>query len=446
MRATGLPGNFLLLLGLAMLIGCRAGSTSNASPEESPQAEGAMVTSPVTASATARPPRTPVPSPTPRPAATRTPAKPTRIPPTATPEDTPTPRPTPSVSLEPVADGFVQPVALAHAFDERLFVAEQPGVISIVRDGVRLETPFLDITDRVGSEDNEQGLLGLAFHPDYADNGRFYVNYTNTEGNTVVSGFQVSENPDLADPASESILLTVEQPHANHNGGNILFGPDGYLYIGMGDGGDAGDPMNNGQNPGTLLGALLRIDVDGAGTDANYAIPPDNPYVEHSDWLPEIWAIGLRNPWRFSFDRLTGDLYIADVGQYEFEEVNFTPAGQSRGLNYGWAIMEGNHCYDEVECDRAGLELPVTEYDHSQGCSITGGYVYRGATFPALYGKYFFADYCEGTIWSLVFKEEEWSLTLALDSDLLISSFGEDAQGELYLLDHSNGTIFHLRP
>lgn len=442
---------FLLLLAVATLIGCQSVGTPTSpvaasDSEDSSQAEAATVTATVTVTPTDLPTSTPAPSPTPRPITSATRAEPTPILPTTTPEATPTPQPTPSLSLDPVADGFTDPVALTHAFDERLFVAEQPGVISIVRDGKRIETPFLDITDRVGANGTEQGLLGLAFHPEYATNGRFFVNYTDTAGNTVVSGFLVSENPDMADPASEAIILTVEQPHGNHNGGNILFGPDGYLYIGMGDGGSAGDPMNHGQNPGTLLGALLRIDVDNVGAAGNYTIPPDNPYIDHSDWLPEIWSIGLRNPWRFSFDRLSGDLYIADVGQYDFEEVNFSPAGETRGLNYGWAIMEGTHCYDAADCDRTGLEIPVAEYNHTQGCSITGGYVYRGADFPALFGKYYFADYCDGTIWSLVLQDGEWLQTVALESGISISSFGEDAQGELYLLDRPNGTMFQLRP
>ncbi len=264
-----------------------------------------------------------------------------------------------------------------------------------------LPTPFLDISDRVESGSSERGLLSVAFHPDYAENGRFFVNYTNKDGDTVISRFQVTADPNVADAATETILLTIPQPFPNHNGGQLQFGPDGYLYVGMGDGGAAADPQGNGQNEGTLLGAMLRLDVDGVSAEANYAVPADNPFI-NSEGRNEIWATGVRNPWRFSFDRLTGDLFIADVGQNIWEEVNFQPANSSGGENYGWDIMEGMHCFSDDACDSSGTVLPIYDYQHENGrCSITGGYVYRGQQFPALTGNYFFGDYCTGEIWAL---------------------------------------------
>jgi glucose/arabinose dehydrogenase len=290
----------------------------------------------------------------------------------------------------------------------------------------------------------EQGLLSFVFHPDYAQNGRFFVNYTNQEGDTVVSRFQVNgADPNTADPASEQILMVLNQPFSNHNGGQIQFGPDGYLYIGMGDGGSAGDPENNGQNPATLLGTLLRIDIDNGEP---YAVPSDNPFVDNPDRADEIWAYGLRNPWRFSFDRGTGDLFLSDVGQRIWEEINFQPAISGGGENYGWSILEGGHCYQTENCDSTGTVLPVSEYSHDSGCSVTGGYVYRGSQFPTLTANYFFADYCTGIVWSL-FRQPDgsWLQNMVLESGRTVSSFGEDLAGELYLLDHATGEVLQIQ-
>lgn len=352
-----------------------------------------------------------------------------------------------SVSLFPVVvEGLDQPLYLTNAGDGRLFIVEKEGAIRLVQDGRLLDEPFLDIRDRVNADSSERGLLSVAFHPDYAQNGRFFVNYTNLAGNTAVSAFQVGSSPNQADPGSESILLTIRQPYANHNGGQLQFGPDGYLYIGMGDGGSGGDPQGNGQNPSTMLGALLRLDVDQAADAAQYGIPADNPFVADAAKLPEIWATGLRNPWRFSFDRATGDLLIADVGQNQWEEVNFLPAGSPGGSNFGWNIMEGTHCYDRNTCNQTGLVLPVIDYRHEQGrCSITGGYVYRGSQFPTLGGVYFFGDYCSGEIWGMTAGEDgRFSAQVLYRSPSRIASFGEDAAGELYVVDISGG-IYQIR-
>jgi glucose/arabinose dehydrogenase len=348
-----------------------------------------------------------------------------------------------AVQLTPIAGGFERPTFLTHAGDGRLFVSEQVGRIYIIENGQVLPTPFLDIQDRVGSEALEQGLLSFVFYPDSPQSGRFFVNYTNLDGNTVISRFQVNAgDPNTADPSSEQIIMSINQPFGNHNGGQLQFGPDGYLYIGMGDGGSGGDPENNGQNPATLLGALLRIDVDGGEP---YAVPADNPFVGNPNAADEIWAYGLRNPWRFSFDRLTGDLYLSDVGQRIWEEINFQPVVSSGGQNYGWNILEGNHCYDTENCDSAGTILPVAEYSHDSGCSITGGYVYRGSQFPALTANYFFADYCTGIMWGL-FRQPDgsWLQNVVLESGRTVSSFGEDVAGELYLLDHASGEVLQI--
>ncbi|RMG91767.1 MAG: glucose dehydrogenase [Chloroflexi bacterium] len=385
---------------------------------------------------------------------TTAPPTPTAVPtqplPTATTPATETPAPVTAVStitLVPILTrGLTKPVFLTHAFDDRLFIVEQPGIIRIAQNGTLLPEPFLDITDRVGSDAFEQGLFSVAFHPAYQENGRFFVNYTDKSGNTVIARYQVSENPNQANPDSETILLYIPQPYANHNGGQLQFGPDGYLYIGMGDGGNAGDPLGHGQNPATLLGAMLRIDVDHTTSDKPYAIPPDNPFITEANKLPEIWAYGLRNPWRFSFDRITGDMFIADVGQNQWEEVHFQPASSTGGENYGWNILEGSHCFIQANCATIGLELPIFEYDHSEGCSITGGYVYRGQQFPALWGNYFVADFCSGNIWAVTQTETgNWSARKVLESGLRISSFGEDVNGELYVVV-MNGRIFQIQP
>ena len=354
---------------------------------------------------------------------------------------------TPTISLEPLLDGFDRPVLVTNASDgiNRLFVVEKPGRIVIVRDGAKQATPFLDIQPLVGSGGNEQGLLGLAFHPGYASNGWFFVNYTDLEGNTVIARYQVTADPDQADPGSATLLLEVDQPAANHNGGNLVFGPDGFLYIGLGDGGRAGDPWGNAQNLGVLLGKLLRIDVD---SGSPYGIPADNPFVHSLEpgVRPEIWAYGLRNPWRYSFDRATGDLYIGDVGQGRYEWVQRQPAGAGGGQNYGWNIREGSHCYPTgTACDASGLVSPIAEYDHSLGCSITGGYVYRGAAYPQLVGIYFFADYCSGRFWSLrETTPSDWRLDPPLQTPLRPSSFGEDEAGELYAVSLHNNGLYRL--
>ncbi|GMQ78087.1 MAG: PQQ-dependent sugar dehydrogenase [Anaerolineae bacterium] len=374
----------------------------------------------------------------------------TALMPDTTPRPTDTRTPTPSlvqsISLVPVIGGFIKPTDLVHANDERLFVVEQGGKIWIVEDNQRIEESFLDITDRVGSSQLEQGLLSLAFHPNYPEINSIFVNYTNLQGATVISRFLVDPTrPNKALAESEEILLTIDQPFGNHNGGQLKFGPDQMLYIGLGDGGGADDPFNNGQNPSTLLGTLLRIDVN--MTDG-YAIPPDNPYLEDASIPDEIWATGLRNPWRFSFDRETGGLYLSDVGQSSWEEINYQEADSGGGANYGWNITEGNHCFASESCDMSGFITPVAEYSHAEGgCSVTGGYVYRGKLYPEMSGNYFFGDYCSGFIWSLIQETGgEWKKNLVLQGGFNLSSFGEDVNGELYVLDHSSGTIYRLQP
>jgi glucose/arabinose dehydrogenase len=347
----------------------------------------------------------------------------------------------PQIELQKFADGFMRPVYLTHAGDSsgRLFVVEQAGVIKIVREGKTLSTPFLDIRDRVESG-GEKGLLSVAFHPKYKENGRFFVNYTGRRDGvlkTIIAEYRVSQkNPDVAD-RTERVILEIEQPFANHNGGLNKFGPDGLLYIGMGDGGAAGDPFNFAQNLESLLGKFLRIDIE----KEPYAIPQDNPFVGRADAQGEIWAYGLRNPWRFSFDRCTGRLFAGDVGQNRIEEIDLI----EKGKNYGWRIMEGSQCFDPPSlCNTQGLELPIAEYDHSLGCSVTGGYVYRGTQFPTLIGHYLFGDYCSGRIWSLTEDPQgRWTMRQLIDSPFSISSFGEDEQGELYVI-HYGGAIYRV--
>jgi glucose/arabinose dehydrogenase len=354
----------------------------------------------------------------------------------------------PVIALEEIASGFSKPVDISHAGDARLFITEQTGFIRIIaEDGTVLPEPFLDISGPVNDSGNERGLLGLAFHPDYANNGFFFVNYTGSGGHTRISRFSVSaSDPNVADPGSEVILLTVDQPFSNHNGGELAFGPDGYLYIGMGDGGSANDPQNNGQTPGALLGKMLRIDVDSQDAGLNYAIPANNPYADPNDSIPgEIWAFGMRNPWRFSFDRLTGDLWIGDVGQGEWEEINFQPAGSQGGENYGWRCYEGTHAFNLSGCGPAqDYVMPVFEYSHtaSGGCSVTGGFVYRGCAYPSLYGHYLFADYCNGQFWAIAPGGEV--ITLSNLSNLQFTSFGENYLGELFVTGHTQGRIYRV--
>ena len=351
----------------------------------------------------------------------------------------------PTLALTPLVSGLSSPVHITHAGDGsgRLFVVEQVGRIRIVKNGVLQATPFLDITDRV-SCCGERGLLSVAFPPGYAQKGHFYVNHTDSAGNTVIARYRLTANPDVADPNSEQAVLSVIQPYSNHNGGQLAFGPkDGYLYIGMGDGGSGGDPENRAQNPAELLGKMLRIDVE-TGNPATYTVPATNPFLGTPAYRGEIWALGLRNPWRFGFDRLTGDLYIGDVGQNQYEEVDFQPASSAGGENYGWRLMEGFHCYSPANCQTTGLTLPVVEYDHGQGCSITGGVVYRGAQYGRMRGLYFYADYCYGKIWGLRHAGNVWQSPMLYDAPFTIATFGEDEAGESYVADHSGGVVYRM--
>ena len=346
-------------------------------------------------------------------------------------------------ALEPVADGFERPLLATHAGDGsgRLFVVEQGGQIHIVQDGARLDEPFLNVGDLITTGGNEQGLLGLAFHPDYPVNGQLYLYYTAPGGDSVIANYQVSDDPNVADEASGRELLRFAQPYSNHNGGHLAFGPDGMLYVGTGDGGSGGDPENSGQSLDTYLGKLLRLDVD---SGEPYAVPADNPFVDDDAVLDEIWAYGLRNPWRFSFDRDTGDLFIGDVGQNAVEEISFQAASSTGGENYGWNMVEGDRCFRDG-CDLASFTAPILTYDHSQGRSVTGGYVYRGADVPALQGRYLYAD-LNGNIWAAELQGDSWTAELASASGLTVTSFGEDEAGELYLTDFASGTVYKFAP
>ncbi len=349
------------------------------------------------------------------------------------------------LELESFASGFNRPVNIKHAGDDRLFVVEQDGIIKIVNsDGTVETTNFLDIDNIVGSTGNEQGLLGLAFHPNFETNGYFFVNYTNNSGDTVISRFsRIGVDPTIADPNSELIILTYSQPYTNHNGGELQFGPDGYLYISSGDGGSGGDPQNNSQNLNSLLGKLLRIDVNNSSASNPYAIPADNPFVGNASVRDEIWAYGLRNPWKFSFDSANDDLWIADVGQNAREEINQAPS-TAAGLNYGWRCYEGNSSYNLSGCPSSStMTFPVSEYSHSGGrCSITGGYVYRGSTYPNLVGSYLFGDVCSQEIGYLKFENGSWNSTFESFSGNWVA-FGEDINGELYVSNLS-GSIFKI--
>jgi glucose/arabinose dehydrogenase len=330
-----------------------------------------------------------------------------------------------------IASGLQRPTDLEPNGSGRLFILEKSGSIRIFQNGQLLDAPFLDITDRVNSSGNEQGLLGLVFHPNSAQNGYFYVNYTGSNGDTFISRFQA--NGDSADPNSELNLLHIPQPYANHNGGTLHFGPDGYLYAGLGDGGSQGDPNGNGQNTKALLGKILRIDVNSGQL---YAIPADNPFGN------EVWAYGLRNPWRISFDKKTSDLYIADVGQNEWEEVDFVPSGQGAGWNFGWNVYEGNHDYKN-NGQTGNFVFPVVEYNHSVGgCSITGGYVYRGS-MPEWNGIYLYGDYCTGYVWGLIQVNGQWQNKMLFGANIRITSFGQDDAGEIYMLS-DGGEVYQL--
>jgi len=375
----------------------------------------------------------------------------------------------PTIETELVSAGFTDPVHVTHAGDGsgRLFVVEQPGRIKILLNGSNTGT-FLDITDRVNSNGTEEGLLSVAFPPGFGPaTPYFYVYYTQVNGDNLVSRFSIGGNPNLADPDSEQKILILSHPnYSNHNGGQIAFGPDGYLYIATGDGGGGGDPQENAQNPGSLLGKLLRIDVNNqapipptgdfktylplslnhsSSTPQHYRIPADNPFVGVPGYRQEIWALGLRNPWRFSFDRLIGDLYIGDVGQNTKEEINFQPGTSPGGENYGWNIMEGDLCYNSSTCNQDGLVLPIFTYlTNIDGQAVTGGFVYRGSAYPGLQGIYVLGDWASGRIWGLRNAGGTWEHTELLDTTLAISSFGEDQAGEIYITDRSSGTIYRL--
>ena len=360
---------------------------------------------------------------------------------------------TPGLIATRLVAGLSSPLDLQSAPGDRgrLFVVEQAGRIRVIRSNALVATPFLDISARISSG-GERGLLGLAFHPQYASNGRFYANYTDRSGDTRISEFRApSPGGDTADAASERELMFVRQPFSNHNGGGLAFGPDGFLYIGLGDGGSGGDPQGNAQNLGTRLGKMLRIDVNGA---TPFGVPPDNPLVGRAGALPEIWAWGLRNPWRFSFDRGTGDLYIGDVGQGALEEIDVSLASRRGGENYGWNTMEGSRCYSPSSgCNTSGLTLPVTDYGRSDGFSVTGGVVYRGCRMPGYAGQYFYADYGSGMIRSFrldagrATDPRDWTATISGTSRAIRnpSSFGVDADGEIYIVDY-DGEIYRIEP
>lgn len=351
----------------------------------------------------------------------------------------------PAVTVEKVAGGFSRPTFVTNAGDgsNRLFVLEKPGVIRIVKDGATLTTPFLDIKALVRSSGNEQGLLGLAFHPKFEQNGRFWVAYTALNSANTVAEYQVSPaGSDRADATSAQVLFAVPDQFSNHNGGMLAFGPDGYLYISMGDGGSSGDPDGNGQKLSSLLGKLLRIDVDGAKP---YAIPASNPFANQAGAAKEVWAYGLRNPWRFSFDRATGDIWIGDVGQNKYEEIDFQPANSKGGENYGWNTMEGAHCYKPAsDCQQDGLVKPAFEYDHGDGCSVTGGYVYRGKAIPGLVGRYLFTDYCTPTFWATAREGSSFTTIELGELPSGVSSFGEDEAGELYITVDGEGAVYRI--
>ena len=354
------------------------------------------------------------------------------------------PTPVPELALQTVATGLDFPLFLTTPpGDDRLFVVERYGRIRIIRDGQVRTEPFLDVSSLISTQ-GEQGMMGLAFDPDYADNGRFLISYSDVESDFIVASYRVSSDPDVADPSSGEVRLRVTHPKNTHYSGMLAFGPDGHLYVGVGDGGAPGDFSATGQDRGDLLGSILRIDVSDA---AGYQVPPDNPYVDIAGVRPEIWSYGVRNPWRFSFDRSTRDLYIGDVGEDSREELDVAAAanGGGKGLNFGWSVSEGLKCVQDG-CNRDGFTDPVLDYSHEDGCSITGGYVYRGSALEALAGTYFYSDFCGGWVRSVhvvngqVTQETLWP---SLDTGASVTSFGEDAEGELYVLT-SDGTVSRI--
>lgn len=403
----------LLILLILPILAC-GGLAESVSPTITPPAP--LTVAPITQTREASPPATDT-------------AAPTAETPTASTASFPTAN---DYEWKLITSGLNRPVDIQSANDgsSKIFIIEKYGVIRVFENDQLLESPFLNIDDRMNDSGNEMGLLGLAFHPDYEQNGFFYVNYTGDGGDTRISRFQASG--DIADPNSEKVLLIIEQPYPNHNGGALAFGPDGYLYAGLGDGGLAGDPQKNGQNTTSLLGKILRLDVNNGDT---YSIPSDNPFGN------EVWAYGLRNPWRISFDRLTGDLYIGDVGQGQWEEIDYLPAGSQGGANFGWSIMEGGHGYDGLA--QPDMLLPAAEYSHAEGgCSVTGGYVYRGA-MPEWNGIYLYGDYCSGKIWGLILSNGQWQNQVMFETGVTITTFGQDESGELYFASDS-GEVYHL--
>ena len=374
--------------------------------------------------------------------------------PSAVPDVTPQPTPgdPPPLALEPVAGGLEAPIGIAAGPDGWLLVQEQGGRVVALETATGATAPALDIRDRVLGG-GERGLLGLALHPDFPEVARAFVHYSDRDGNTVLSAFEVTEtgNPMAVDPASERVMLRVEQPFANHNGGQLAFGADGYLWLGLGDGGSGGDPLGHGQNPATLLGSILRIDVDDIPDETiGYGIPDDNPFADGASGAPEVYLYGLRNPWRFSFDRATGALWVADVGQNAFEEVSRVDPVADVGGNLGWNRMEASACY-VAGCSPDGLILPVAEYGREMGCSVTGGHVYRGDALEGLAGWYLFSDYCSGRLFGVRADAPETvaggrapAPRVLLETGANVSSFGEDTDGELYLADHASGTVYRI--
>ena len=365
-----------------------------------------------------------------------------------TPSPSPSPEPTaadvPALALEEVVAGLVSPIIVATTPAGWLFVNEQVGRVGAGDAAPSATEVVLDITDRVGSEDNEQGLLGLAFDPAWPEQQRAFIHYTDRDGDTVLSEFRVTDEPfpPRLDPTTERVLLQVDQPYPNHNGGQLAFGPDGFLYFALGDGGAGGDPHGHGQDATTLLGSILRLDVDG---EEPYGIPADNPFADGTDGAPEVFLFGLRNPWRFSFDRETGLLWIGDVGQEAIEEIDRVDPATEGGANLGWNVMEGSHCFNRSQCETDGLTMPVAEYGHEQGCSVTGGYVYRGEALPDLRGWYLFSDYCSGTLFGIQADlEGVVAPRTLLETRVTVSAFGEGTDGELYLADREGGTLYRI--
>ncbi len=357
----------------------------------------------------------------------------------------------PTLELASYVTGLDRPTYLANADDGsgRLFITEKPGYVRLVKDGVIETTPFLNITDRVDSAGNERGLLCIAFPPGYSTKGYFYVTYTNLDDNWVLARFFLTADPDVADPASEQVVLIVPHPDSLiHYGGQLAFGPaDGYLYASTGDGGPPDDPYHHAQDPALLLGKLLRLDVE-TGSPLTYTVPASNPFTQTVGYRPEIWALGLRNPWRFSFDRDTADLYIGDVGQAEREEIDWQPAASQGGENYGWSILEGTLCHDPITDCVAPPDYapPALDYDHSQGCAVIGGEIYRGVRYAEMQGIYFYGDYCSGNVWGLQVDGGNWASTLLMTSTHNISAFGQDEAGEVYLLDLGEGAVYRIVP